>query len=69
MKKKKIRPLGQILLDIEPLVLEMIDDHDLQFGDILGMCYQYLEIHCPDAKEVYSDDGTSPIFYYGPKKD
>jgi hypothetical protein len=31
-KKKKIRPMGDILLDIEQLIQEMVSDHDLQWG-------------------------------------
>lgn len=61
---KKIRPLGQILLEIEPLILEMVEEHDLQYGDILNLIYGYLEVHCPDAREKYLDN-TSPRFYYG----
>lgn len=62
----KIRPLGDILLDIEPLLLEAMVDHDLQYGDMLGMLYAYLLVHLPDNKEVY-DEGGSPVFYYGPE--
>lgn len=66
-KKKKIRPLGEILLDMEELILEMTDEHDLQWGDILNLIRGYLEVHCPEAKELY-EDGEEPIFFYGPKK-
>lgn len=63
-KSKKIRPLGDILLDIEPLLLEAMVDHDLQHGDMLGILYSYLKSHLPGHAEVYTDDGTSPVFYY-----
>jgi hypothetical protein len=63
----KIRRLGDILLEIEPLLLEMAD-HELQHGDILNLINGYLEVHCPDSKEVYID-GTKPVFYYGPTKE
>ena len=62
--KKKIRPIGDILLEMEPLILEMID-HNLQWGDILNMVRGYLEVHCPDAQEEY-EEGGNPKFYYGP---
>lgn len=61
---KKIRPIGDVLLDLEDLLLEMVDTHDLQWGEILNLIRGYLEIHCPEAKEVYLD-GSSPMFYYG----
>lgn len=59
-----LRPLGKITSDLEPLLLEMACDHELQHGEILNIIRGYLEIHCPDAKEVY-EDGTSPTFFYG----
>lgn len=63
----KLRPLGQILLDMEPLILEMTEKHGLQYGDILALIILYLDVHCPQAKEEYID-GTKPIWYYGPKE-
>lgn len=65
---KKPRRLGDILLDIEPLLLEMVDSHDLQHGDILNLIRGYLEVHTPDSREEYTDGG-SPEFYYGPKRE
>jgi len=64
---KKLRPMGKILLDLEEILLEMVDSHDLQHGDILNLVNGYLEVHCPDAKEQYTDGGQ-PTFYYGPKE-
>lgn len=63
----KIRRLGDILLDMEPLILEMVDGHDLQHGDILNLVRGYLEVHCPNAKEEY-EEGGHPEFYYGPSR-
>lgn len=65
--KKKLRPLGDVLLDLEPLLLEMAVDHDLQWGDVLNIVKGYLEVHCPHAQEEYKDGGH-PIFHYGPKR-
>ena len=61
---KRIRPLGDVTTDLEPFLLEMAVDHDLQWGEILNIIRGYLEIHCPDSQEVYRD-GTKPVFYYG----
>lgn len=64
MKSKKIRPLGQILLELEPLILEAMEAHDLQHGDFLAIVHKYLTVHYPGGLEEY-EDGTHPEFYYG----
>ena len=66
-KRKKLRPIGEVLLDLEPLILEMVE-HELQWGDVLNNIRGYLEIHCPGAQEEYID-GTNPEFYYGPRRE
>ena len=67
MSKKKLRPLGHTLLDLEKLLLEMTVDHDLQWGDVLNLVRGYLEVHVPGAQEQYNAGGN-PVFYYGPPK-
>lgn len=62
---KPDRALGAILLDLEVIMDEMVEQHDLQFGDILNLVYSHLIIHNPKAREEYLD-GSHPIFYYGP---
>ncbi len=52
---------------MEVLRNEMIDDHNVQFGDLIYELYQWLVIHRPDAQEVYIE-GDNPVFYYGPKE-
>jgi hypothetical protein len=64
----KRRPLGTTLLDLEVILDEMVDCHDLQWGDILNLVRGYLEIHRPDAQEEYVENSGRPVFYYGPKK-
>lgn len=65
----KIRPLGDILLDLEPLLDEMQESHALQWGDILNLIFGHLQAHPhPNAQEIYEDDNSSPVFYYGPVK-
>jgi hypothetical protein len=66
MARKKIRPLGDILLDIEPYLDELMD-HNLQWGDAFALLKSHLEIHHPGAQETYMN-GTHPEFYYGPKE-
>jgi hypothetical protein len=65
--KKKIRPMGQITQDIELLLEELVDLHELQVGEILYQIWAWLVIHRPDAIEEYVEDGSNPIFYR-PKK-
>ena len=67
MSKKKLRPMGEILLELEPLILEMVYNQGLQNGDIYGILNKYLEVHCPSSLETY-DNGEHPILYYGPKE-
>ena len=65
---RSLRPLGQITDDMEPLLQEMVYEHELQWGEILNLVYGYLKIHCPDGEEVYEICETSPEFYYGPRR-
>lgn len=64
---KKLRTMEEILLEQEALLEEMIDSHNLQWGEVLFGVYGWLMIHRPDAQEEYVDGG-SPKFYYGPKE-
>ena len=59
-----MRKFSKITDDMEKLILEMTEDHELQWGEILNIIRGYLEIHCPESQEYYAD-GTNPIFYYG----
>ena len=61
--KNKLRPLGKITSDLEPLIEELIDGHKLQWGEVLFLIYGYLMIHYSDAQEQY-EDGTNPKFTY-----
>jgi hypothetical protein len=61
-----MRKIGNVLLDLEPLLDEMVDA-GLQTGDILALVKAHLDIHRPDAQEEY-EDGTHPEYYYGPKE-
>lgn len=63
--KKPLRPLGQILLEIEPRLIEAMEGHDLQHGDMYGILEKYLNLHMPGYKEVFTEDRTSPVLYYG----
>lgn len=67
MKKNKLRPLGQITDDLEPLICELIDQHKLQMHEVLALIHGYIQCHFPEAIEIYEDDGSNPVFRYGPK--
>ncbi|HEY5688560.1 MAG TPA: hypothetical protein VIS27_09680 [Yeosuana sp.] len=64
MARKKT--IGKLMLEMEVLLDEMIDQHELQCGDIMNLVYGHLVSHRPDAFEEYVDEGTVPKFYYGP---
>ena len=63
---KKIRPMGQIQLELEQLYQECIEDHDVQLGDILYNAYGWAHIHNMGLEE-YEVDGSNPVFLYGHK--
>lgn len=62
---KPNRSLGDHLLELEVILDAMVDEHDLQWGDIFGLVYSHLMVHRPDAREEYADDGSHPVAYYG----
>ncbi len=51
------------LFELEETLDKMVE-HGLQKGEILALVNVYLDIHQPQAQEVY-EDGTSPVFSYG----
>ena len=61
---KRIRPLGEITGDLEEVISEMIDKHELQKGEVLALVASYIDIHYPDAIEQY-EDNTLPVYVYG----
>ena len=66
--KTKLRPVGKITSELEPLLFELALDHDLQHGEILALIHAWLMIHVHSQEETYTEDGTKPIYYYGPRK-
>lgn len=65
--KKRIRPLGQVMNKMEPLLLEMTEDHKMQWFEIINIIHGYLQTHCIHSQELY-DDNSTPILYYGHKE-
>lgn len=67
---KKLRKVGDIMLDMEKLLFELHDPnsgHDMQHGEVLYLINGWQKIHVPGQIETYTDDGSHPILY-GPKK-
>lgn len=69
---KKIRPFGDVMLDMEKLLEELHGDpkeggHDMQHGEVLYAINGWQLIHVPHQIETYVKDGTHPVLY-GPKK-
>ena len=65
MKKTASKQNMNDLLFLIEDVNQKLVDQGLQWGDILGLHFVYLMVHCPNAREEY-EDGTNPEFYYGP---
>lgn len=63
--RKKLRPVGDITQDLEPLLFELVHDHQLQKGEVLSLVSRWISIHYPGANEEY-EDGSFPIEFYGP---
>lgn len=68
IQTKKLRKLGDIMLDMEQLLNELTDDdkHALQWNEALSLVHGWLSVHAPHAQETYIDDNSHPEFYYGP---
>ena len=64
-KKKKLRRVGDIMLDMEPLLFELHVDHDMQYHEVLYLIYGWQRVHVKQQVETYLD-GSHPVFY-GPK--
>lgn len=62
----KLRKVGDVLLELEPLLDELAEKHELQLGDILALVKHQLEMHNPGCIEEFSD-GTKPVYFYGHK--
>jgi hypothetical protein len=67
-KSSRIRSFGKILLDMEILLDEMVDDHDVQLGDLLGLVNSWAQVHRPDCIEEYIEGGR-PAHFYGPAEE
>jgi hypothetical protein len=62
-KKKKLRPAGDILLDVEKLYFELVESHGYQKGDLLANTNSWADVHLTCVEEY--DVGGHPIFFYG----
>lgn len=61
-----MRKLGKITDDLEELLYEMVDDHEMQAYEVIHLIYGWIQAHYPDAIENYKYGG-SPVLYYGHK--
>ena len=60
-RKKKLRRVGDIMLDMEKLLFELHIDHDMQHGEVLYLINGWQKIHVPGQIETYTSDGTHPV--------
>ena len=59
--------MSELLLELEDCLMPLVAEHDLQWGDVLGLVYLYMMVHLPGGREEY-EDGSNPEFYYGPRR-
>lgn len=67
--KSKLRPLGKITTDLEPLLYELVEGHELQLHEVFGILHAWASVHYPNSIEIYLDN-SSPVLKgvnYGPK--
>lgn len=62
-KKKQIRPLGDIMLDLEPYLFEMHLDHDLQTQELVGLIWTWSTTHFAKQIPKYDDVTLIPALY------
>ena len=60
-----MKTLGDLMFQVEDLVEQFVDVHDMQRGEIMALIDNYIVTHYPGAIEEY-EDGSSPIYFYGP---
>lgn len=65
-KNIRVRPLGDILLDMEESLMNLSYDHDMQWYEVLSLVKISLERNCPEGQEKVK--GKTASFYYGPKE-
>lgn len=53
---KKLRPVGKITEDMEPLLFELVEDHELQRHEVLGLINAWIETHYPGALEEFEEE-------------
>jgi len=61
-----MRRVGDIMLDMEQLLLELHIQHDMQHGEVLGLINYWQLVHVPEQRQTYIKDGSHPVLY-GPK--
>lgn len=61
--KKSIRPLGDIMTDMEPFLFEMHVDHDLQTQELVGLLLTWSTTHFAKQIPKYNDVTLVPALY------
>ena len=62
-KKKKLRKVGDIMLDMEKLLYELHIGHDMQHYEVIYMINGWQKVHVPQQIETYNHDGSNPVLY------
>lgn len=59
--QRRVRKFGEICSDYDFVIEKMVNSHGMTKWQILSMVYNYLFVHCPEAREEYVDGGH-PVF-------
>lgn len=60
MSKKKLRRVGDIMLDMEKLLFELHIDHDMQHQEVLGLIHWWQRSHVPGQAPEYVNETLVP---------
>ena len=63
MAKKRLRQVGDIMLDMEKLLFELHLDHDMQHYEVIYLINGWQKVHVPQQIETYDHDGSNPVLY------
>ena len=61
-----IDKFGNIMHEVEYTISKMVEQHEMQKGEILALYDEYIDLHHPGCIEEYTDDNSNPIYFYGP---
>lgn len=62
-KRKALRPVGDIMTDLEPYLFELQIDHKMQTQELLGLFFTWSTTHVAHEVPNYEDVTLVPSLY------